>query len=238
MSSIDKTHFMIHQEKFTLMPNALINNPEISFKAKGIMAYLLSKPDGWRIVIKELLSHSKESRDAVYSGLKELREAGWIVLEIKRNAIGQISRFIYHVYASPVNNPVVKNNDPQPNEPERENPDMEQPDEESTEEYYNDMSNTDFNNTEESKREETRERATDSGESEMIVGDEDVENDKFEYVEGVFLSCREIENLERKYGEKAFERMLMRFRDYKREKKREYASDYQALLRWFEREKH
>ena len=34
---------------FTMIPNTIINDPNLTFKAKGILAILLSNRDGWKI---------------------------------------------------------------------------------------------------------------------------------------------------------------------------------------------
>lgn len=51
----------------------------LSFKAKGILAYLLSKPDNWRCVPKDLATNSCDGQKAIYSGLKELRSEGYMI---------------------------------------------------------------------------------------------------------------------------------------------------------------
>lgn len=56
-----------------------LNDPNLSFKAKGIFAYLMSKPDDWKCQINDLRNNSSDGRDSIYSGLKELREHGYII---------------------------------------------------------------------------------------------------------------------------------------------------------------
>ena len=63
---------------FTQVPNILLNDKRVSAKAKGIYAYLLSKPDGWAFHSGVILSELKEGRDAFYAALKELITYGYI----------------------------------------------------------------------------------------------------------------------------------------------------------------
>jgi hypothetical protein len=56
-----------------------INNKEISWAAKGLLAYLLSKPNHWEIILSDLLKQSTDGRDGVRAIIKELIAAGYIV---------------------------------------------------------------------------------------------------------------------------------------------------------------
>ena len=66
------------KENFTTIHNKLINDSKISLKAKGIMLYMLSKPENWKYIPKEIAKNSKDGLDSVYSGIKELIEAGYV----------------------------------------------------------------------------------------------------------------------------------------------------------------
>jgi len=58
------------------MDKGFLENSDLSWKAKGILAYLLSKPDNWKVVIKDLVNNAKDGKSAVYSGLTELKTHG------------------------------------------------------------------------------------------------------------------------------------------------------------------
>jgi hypothetical protein len=73
MSAKSKT--IIRQKRtknYTTIPNEMLNNTELSFKAKGIHAYLLSKPDNWAVYLNQLKKASKDGYDSVASGIEEL----------------------------------------------------------------------------------------------------------------------------------------------------------------------
>lgn len=55
-----------------------LRDPRLSWKAKGIAAYLLSKPKGWRIWTADLIKRSTDGRDAVLTGLAELETCGYL----------------------------------------------------------------------------------------------------------------------------------------------------------------
>lgn len=57
-----------------------INDERLSWKARGLLVYLLSKPANWEISIKQLIKASEaEGRQAVQSGLKELEACDYLV---------------------------------------------------------------------------------------------------------------------------------------------------------------
>lgn len=64
--------------QFTQISNNFLEDNRISFKSKGIFIYLWSKPDGWKIVIKDISNHGKENESAIRSAFHELREYGYM----------------------------------------------------------------------------------------------------------------------------------------------------------------
>ena len=77
-----------------------LQNKKLSWKAKGILAYILSLPDNWQLYLNELKEHATDGRDSTSSGFKELIEAGYIVKSRIRKA-GQFKGFDYTVSDSP-----------------------------------------------------------------------------------------------------------------------------------------
>jgi len=63
---------------YTVIPNDIFNNPRLSFKAKGILNYLLSKPDNWSVYLSQIAKASTEGYDAVVSGMNELIEQRYV----------------------------------------------------------------------------------------------------------------------------------------------------------------
>ncbi len=68
-----------------------LEDPRISWRAKGILAYLLSKPDGWSVRMENVLKHGTEGRDAVASAMKELQSAGYAWIATSRNPDGSLA---------------------------------------------------------------------------------------------------------------------------------------------------
>lgn len=63
------------EKRFGLVPNSILNSKELSFRAKGIWAYIYSKPDGWEFSVKNIAYQSKEGIEAVRNAVKELENA-------------------------------------------------------------------------------------------------------------------------------------------------------------------
>ena len=67
------------QRPFTQIDNEIINNSALTWQAKGMLAYLLSKPDGWTFFEDDLVKRSDNGKSSVRSILKELLETGYLV---------------------------------------------------------------------------------------------------------------------------------------------------------------
>ena len=50
----------------------------LSYRAKGILGYMLSRPDNWKFNKTDLVRRSIEGRDAVYKAIDELKEQGYL----------------------------------------------------------------------------------------------------------------------------------------------------------------
>jgi hypothetical protein len=111
------------------------SDPSISWKAKGLMGYLLTRPDGWKINFKDLCNRAKDGREAVTSGLKELEKAGYIHYYQERTEKGLFGEWIYDVYERPEFNPLNERNPPLSENPISDNPLSEKTD------YSNNKSN-------------------------------------------------------------------------------------------------
>lgn len=73
----------------------------ISFKAKGLMLYLLSRPDSWKIYISQLAKVSTDGRESVTSAINELIERGYILRTRLTKSDGTFDGYDYRVFESP-----------------------------------------------------------------------------------------------------------------------------------------
>ena len=84
---------IVKKENFTTVHNNLILDESISWKAKGILLYMLSRPNDWKFNIKEISKNAKDGTDSVKYGLQELVKAGYI--SRKRNSDGTLDYYIF-----------------------------------------------------------------------------------------------------------------------------------------------
>lgn len=80
---------MIHRtpitKDFTVLPNAVLRDTSLSFKARGILTLMLSMPEDWVTYQTWIENQGKEGVEAIRSGIKELEEHGYLRREIIRN---------------------------------------------------------------------------------------------------------------------------------------------------------
>jgi len=70
---------------FTRVPNAWIRDKGMSFKARGILNFLLSHEPGFKVTIRSIAAQSTDGRDAVDTGVKELERRGYLRREAKKH---------------------------------------------------------------------------------------------------------------------------------------------------------
>lgn len=106
MNKLVKTDF-----PFGMVPNSLLNNSDISLKAKGLFGYMQSKPEGWIFSAKSIAFQSKESIDSVSSGLKELEKFGYLIREKKQSSKGfsTVYKLTYDCKKPITENPILEN---------------------------------------------------------------------------------------------------------------------------------
>lgn len=74
---------------FTVAPNEILKDKNLTFKAKGLWILILSLPEGWDFSIAGLAALSNDGRESVKGGLEELIENGYIVWNKVRDENGR-----------------------------------------------------------------------------------------------------------------------------------------------------
>ena len=77
---------------YTQVKNEVLNDSNLSLKAKGIFAYLFSKPDGWDFAADRIALDQKDGRRSVLVGLKELENRGY--LNRQRLSSGRVEYYL------------------------------------------------------------------------------------------------------------------------------------------------
>lgn len=73
-------NFDFKKEKipFTQVSNEILNNSELTCRAKGLYAYLFSKPNNWDFSYLRISKDHKESKNTILKTLHELEKSGYL----------------------------------------------------------------------------------------------------------------------------------------------------------------
>lgn len=112
-----------HEKDYVVIHRHTAQDRNLSFEARGLLLYLLSKPDTWDIQIADLTQQCQKGR--VYRILKELIDAGYIEnREQKQLPNGQFEWTPYILHERPATNIVPFPEKPELVLPELENADV------------------------------------------------------------------------------------------------------------------
>ncbi len=70
---------------YVLLDKGFLRDHKLSWKAKGLLAYLLSHPDDWKVMMEDLTKRATDGEHAVRSAMAELRELGYAKMEAVRD---------------------------------------------------------------------------------------------------------------------------------------------------------
>lgn len=123
------------EQSFYILDKTISEDPRLSWAARGVLIFLLGKPDNWVVSVAHLIEQTKaavgksSSRDAVRVILKELEKVGYLVADQERNATGKFGGMAYTVNEVPAppqtDNPLTdspQTDNPSPEKPSPENP--------------------------------------------------------------------------------------------------------------------
>lgn len=79
------------RERFTVVSNDAIEDHRLSFQAKGLLLYLLSKPDGWSVSRDQLATVGPNRVDSVRAMLTELEKCGYLTRIRKADGKGRFT---------------------------------------------------------------------------------------------------------------------------------------------------
>lgn len=80
------------KERFSIVNNKVIEDKRLSFKARGLLIYMLSKPDDWKFYTDELAKRSsKDGVSAIKSALNEIENAGYLTRKQEHRKNGQFA---------------------------------------------------------------------------------------------------------------------------------------------------
>lgn len=93
-------------DNFTIISNAVLNDDRLSFRARGVLMWLLSKPADWRTRSEAIADQSPtEGRDAIRTAMRELETLGYLVRVKAQDGRGRWST-LQTIYEEPVTSAV------------------------------------------------------------------------------------------------------------------------------------
>jgi hypothetical protein len=113
---------------YFLMLRTTAQDEVLSFEARGVLAYLLSKSDNWELQPADLMKVGHCGRDRVNRIIKELKEHHYLKAEQPQDDIGKFERNVYTLYETPfTENPSTDEEKPSTENPLTGNPLTENP---------------------------------------------------------------------------------------------------------------
>lgn len=86
---------------FVMIDKRIAEDERLSYKAKGLMMYLLSRPPDWIVRRDDLIARSTDGREAVQSGMSELKDIGYAELVDEQDIKGRMKGKRWIVAESP-----------------------------------------------------------------------------------------------------------------------------------------
>ena len=134
-------------ENYVILDKRFLNNADLSWQAKGLLAYMLALPNDWQFNVQDLKNRSTNGRDATKTIINELVKAGYIQKEQVRTA-GKFGKVDYVVREAPLTE------NPSTEKPSTKNPKL--------------LSNNTTNNKN-NKKDSCHKRVYDADSNEMIL---------------------------------------------------------------------
>ena len=88
-------------KNYSIISNEILRRKDLSLKAKGLMSLILSLPDSWDLTVNGLVEIIKESKNTVYSILKELNGFGYVERNRITDNTGKVIKWELLIYEEP-----------------------------------------------------------------------------------------------------------------------------------------
>ena len=113
---------------YVVMSKVGLHDDRLSWKAKGLLAYMLSMPDNWTFYNEELMKHSPDGSSTFKAAMNELKEYGYVVRRKAKDEKGKFIGWETVVYEQPIEDECRKvENRPSENRPSENRPSENRP---------------------------------------------------------------------------------------------------------------
>jgi len=218
---------------FVTIENSMFEDSRISWKAKGLLGYLLTKPDGWIVRRFDLIKHATDGDKSVRSAIDELKKYGYLTIKRIKKDNGQWAGTVWEYDDIPMFEPLDSetvekvDEEPQMLEPQGIEPcadfrHMEKGHVENGTHISNtdisntDISNTDISNTDIKNKHDDDKRISPSAENSAIQNDDEMNLiiSNLREVTKEDLTDRSFNSVVRKVVDKQQQGKVKSFRDY------------------------
>ena len=108
---------------YVVMSKVGLHDDRLSWKAKGLLAYMLSMPNDWTFYNDELMKHSPDGSSTFKAAMNELKEYGYVVRRKMKDEKGKFIGWETVVYEQPIEDECRKvENRPSENRPSKNDP--------------------------------------------------------------------------------------------------------------------
>lgn len=100
----DRGHAILRhrvERDFTVLPNTVLRDKRISYKALGVLVHLLHLPPDFRVSVVWLAQQRRNGRCAIRTAIEELEAVGYMGVERARDSSGKFAGWIWWVTDSP-----------------------------------------------------------------------------------------------------------------------------------------
>lgn len=217
---------VVKRRRFTTISNVPLNDNRLSWEARGLLAWLLSKPNSWFINSEVIAKHGRTGRDKVKRMLAELMANGYLVRNRYRSDEGQF-RWESIVYEEPtsqhnVNSSVESIPDALAESPSTTQPQLEKPSAVEPSMAQALIIKTESKSTESEKTED------------QIRVREDARVGRCNLLSEEFCLDDELREFAKACGCDADDE-LRAFRNYRQSKKKDYVDNRAAFMSWLEK---
>lgn len=95
-------------DNFTIISNDWLRDDRLTFKARGLLAYIESHSVEWKINVGWLVAHSVEGKEAIRSAINELELHGYLKREQENNG-GRFGEVTFITQEPLAENPLAEN---------------------------------------------------------------------------------------------------------------------------------
>jgi len=90
-------HIHNKENPYVVISKEGLEDKRLSWKARGILSYLLGKPDTWKVIMEHLKKEAPDGIRSLRSGLLELQFFGYLEKFVEKER-GRFKQFGYNIY--------------------------------------------------------------------------------------------------------------------------------------------